>query len=210
MQTTTIGGLSVKQETITGTVLSSEKHSQTHITGHGGGGSVGPSGGYVAPATITSQSVEKHEFWIRTEDGRERAFVFLGADIPLRPGQSVSVICVATEEGLASQKGKWLSVTLVNQSAGTTTRILNNETVANTLGLTPASHAMALFFLGLIVSGMASTKFFNSTLVSVAGFCLSALGIYRGFKATAGHPDRRDAIGVVIDEPTKSALSEKI
>jgi hypothetical protein len=210
MQTITIGGLSVKQEIITGTVLSSDKHSQTHITGHGGGGSIGTSGGYVAPATITSQSLEKHEFWIRTEDGRERAFVFLGADIPLRLGQSVSVICVATEEGLASQKGKWLSVALVNHSAGTSTRIFNNEAVANTLGLTPPSHAMALFFLGLIVSGMAHTKFFDSSLVSVAGLCLSALGIYRGFKATARHPDRRANIGALIDKATQSAFSAKI
>ena len=31
MQSTTIGGLSVKQETITVTVLPSEKHSQTHM-----------------------------------------------------------------------------------------------------------------------------------------------------------------------------------
>ena len=210
MQTTTIGVLSVKQETITGTVLSSEKHSQTHITGHGGGGNVGPSGGYVAPATITSQSVEKHEFWIRAEDGRERAFVFLGADIPLRPGQSVSVICVAREEGLASQKGKWLSVALVNHSAGTITRIFNNETVANTLGLTPPSHAMALFFFGLIVSGMASTKFFNSTLVSVAGLCLAAYGIYRGFKASEGHPGRRASIGTFIDQAAQSAFAKKV
>lgn len=210
MQIIKIGGLSVKLETITGTVLSSEKYSQTHIAGHGGGGSVGPNGGYVAPATITSQSVEKHECWIRTEDGRERAFVFLGADIPLRPGQSVSIICVATEEGLASQNGKWLSVALVNHSAGTITRIFNNETVANTLELTPPSFAMVFFFFGLIVSGMANSKFFNSSLVSIAGLCLSALGIYRGFKATAGHPDRRDAIGAVIDKATQSAFSGKI
>lgn len=102
MQINKISGLSIKRETITGTVLFSEKHYQTHIAGHGGGGSVGPSGGYVAPATITSQSVEKHEFWIRTEDGLERAFVFLGADISLRPGQSVSITCEAIEESLAS------------------------------------------------------------------------------------------------------------
>ncbi len=66
-------GKVIKFWPVSGIVLSTEKHSETHvkISSSGGGGTVGPSGGYVSPPQISSESksVTHHEIWIKTDDG---------------------------------------------------------------------------------------------------------------------------------------------
>lgn len=102
---------------ITGEVLGSDKYSETHVSvsSSGGGGYVGPNGGYVSAPTVNSSSstVTNHEFWIKTEDGLEKDIKLRGVDIPLRPGQKITLIS-AGRKGAGSG---WYSI-LVNHSAG--------------------------------------------------------------------------------------------
>lgn len=102
---------------ITGEVLGSNKYSETrvNVSSSGGGGYIGPNGGHVAPTTVdvSSTTVINHEFWIKTEDGHEKDVKFSGVDIPLRPGQKITLIS-AGRKGTGSG---WYSI-LVNHSAG--------------------------------------------------------------------------------------------
>ncbi|MBO0399812.1 hypothetical protein ACK36F_07690 [Aeromonas veronii] len=102
---------------VTGEVLGSNKYSETHVSvsSSGGGGYVGPNGGHVSAPSVhsTSSTITNHEFWIKTEDGLEKDIKLRGVDVPLRPGQKITLIS-------AKRKGAdngWYSI-LVNHSAG--------------------------------------------------------------------------------------------
>lgn len=200
MQTVTVAGISIRLESVTGEVLSTEKRFETHVSAHGGGGSVGPHGGYVAPPEIMSRSIEQHELWIRRDDGVEEAFALVDAKIPLRTGQRISMIRLAAEITAPEQRGKWLAVALVNHSAGIATRTASNAFIANSLGLTPPVHAKGMFFLGLITSGMATTKLIQSSILVVLGLALAAFGAYRGYKASEAYPGRQSGVGALVDK----------
>lgn len=97
---------------LTGVVLSSEKRTET--TAHQTQGRVNTFGNNldVTMPTTTFSSVLKHDFWIKKEDGTEESISLSGIDIPLRPGQEVTMI-------YTGEKGKhgYRSV-FVNHSAG--------------------------------------------------------------------------------------------
>lgn len=84
---------------IAGEVIGTNKFSETHVTSSGGGGTVsgyvGPYGGHVGGSVsapvVTSHATTKHEFWIRTDTGKEVAIKLTGVDIPLRAGQNVTL-----------------------------------------------------------------------------------------------------------------------
>lgn len=97
---------------VTGEVIGSSKHSQTQVYGAGGGGYLHQGSGYLSGGHISSSSVTCHEFWLRLDDGTEMPVSLRGVDIPLRPGQRITLICA----GLAdSQEGGYCI--LVNHSA---------------------------------------------------------------------------------------------
>lgn len=73
-----------------GEVVGQQKWSETEVHSSGGGGYV-QQGGYVRPPQVSSTSHEKHEFWIREEDGKEIAINFTDANFPVREGQKVWV-----------------------------------------------------------------------------------------------------------------------
>ncbi|EPO3011086.1 hypothetical protein [Vibrio cholerae] len=117
MEGFTYRGKDVEFWQVTGEVLGSNKYSETHVSvsSSGGGGYVGPNGGHVSAPTVhsSSSSITNHEFWIKTEDGLEKDIKLRGVDIPLRPGQKITLIS-------AGRKGSgngWYSI-LVNHSAG--------------------------------------------------------------------------------------------
>jgi hypothetical protein len=85
------GDVTVHFSHVSGTVLSSRKHSETHVTSTGGGGRAGRNGGYVEAPKVRSTVVTRHEFWIRKTDGTEQVFQFTDRNIPLREGQQVSM-----------------------------------------------------------------------------------------------------------------------
>ena len=83
---------------ITGEVMSSSKHSETQVWSSGGGGSVGPQGGYVAAATVHSKAITNHEFWLLTADGKEKVIQLKDVDIPIREGQKITLIAAQEKD----------------------------------------------------------------------------------------------------------------
>jgi len=119
----------------TGEVIGTNKFSETHVTSTGGGGTVGgyvgPYGGHVggtisAPA-VSSHAITKHEFWIRTDEGKELPIKLSGVDIPLLAGQRITMIG-ASDKAI---KKDWMWYThLINHNAGTQS-IINSVSELN-------------------------------------------------------------------------------
>lgn len=98
---------------VTGEVLASNKYNETNISGRGGGGYIGQYGGHIKPITIDSSTTINHEFWIETEYGVEKDIQLRNINIPLRPGQKITLISAARKGSDFGFYG-----ILVNHSAG--------------------------------------------------------------------------------------------
>ncbi len=103
----------------TGTVLEggANKYVETHVHGSGGGGYVstinGSGGGYVAPVQISSSNTVNQEFWLKGEDGSEIPIKLYDSDIPVRPGQKITMVSANLEGTDVS----WWAM-LVNHTSG--------------------------------------------------------------------------------------------
>lgn len=100
---------------IRGVVLSSEKRSEAHVHGFGGGGEIGTDAngcvyGSVDPVEINTTINRSQEFWLRDESGREVHFELDDWSVPLRPDQTVSVLC-------AQRKHRWCVAGIYNHTA---------------------------------------------------------------------------------------------
>jgi len=96
---------------LTGTLLSQNKYSETHVSSSGGGGTVTPHGGVVHAPTASSTVITNQDFWIKTDDGAEEPIQLRDCDIPLREGQRITVISAQTKKHHPSP------VVLINHTA---------------------------------------------------------------------------------------------
>ncbi len=136
----------------TGEVISQNKYSETHVSSSGGGGSVGPNGGYVSAPTVHSRIVTKHEFWIRKEDGSEESIQLSNCDVPLREGHKITLI-------LAGYKGgnHGYYTVLVNHSANKHWFLENAASLNNRLlkiDVLSAKSFQTVFVLFIIAIGI--------------------------------------------------------
>jgi len=131
-------GKTIEFHYATGEVIGTNKFSETHITSSGGGGTVngyvGPYGGHVGGAVdapvVTSRSVTNHEFWIRTDDGKEVPIKLLGVDIPLLAGHRITIF-----EASNKKKGIGYYFCIVNHSAERSFTINNAKELNKKLSL---------------------------------------------------------------------------
>lgn len=75
-----------------GVVLHGDLRHETEILSSGGGGHVGPSGGYVAAPRITSTTTERQTLFARDESGIESKFEWFDWTLPVRPGSRIAVV----------------------------------------------------------------------------------------------------------------------
>jgi hypothetical protein len=94
-ETLEIQGKTLKFASSWGEVAGTHKHAETRVQGGGGGGT----GGNTAPIHISSTVTVQQEFFLKTSGGGETPVKLSGADIPLRDGQSVTMVSVSRSEG---------------------------------------------------------------------------------------------------------------
>ncbi len=86
----------IEYSTVTGTVTSSKKFSETNVSVSGGGASVSGFGRFTSvttnPVYVSDDSYINHEIWLTTDDGKEKSVKICGSDIPLREGQKITLI----------------------------------------------------------------------------------------------------------------------
>lgn len=141
---------------ISGTVINSQKHSETHITSSGGGGYVGPNGGYVPAPKVQSQVQTTHEFWLRTANGVEKQFQFSNLNVPLCLNQEVTVLIASKPDG----KQSWV-VELINHNAKTRTSLIRPNKLVTQLDLDNVGWHTTFKIFGLAAAAVASVMYWS-------------------------------------------------
>lgn len=76
-----------------GVVVGDKKWSDTHISSSGGGGYVGPQGGYVSLPSVKSSVKQRHEVWFKMDGADQEFDLDLGGlDVPIREGHKVTFL----------------------------------------------------------------------------------------------------------------------
>jgi len=166
-----IGGKRVKFLSIMGTVTSIQTKQNTKVTSSGGGGFVGPHGGYVSAPQIKSETVTTLEVWIKDEETElEDSFTFIDGTVTVRPGHRV-LLCWGIPSG--KERGPFLF--LVNFATGKIDKLTSSDAFFddfsnyfyNPLVILTTYIAAVAGFVGGIYGGY---QLFNKvTLISLVG-----------------------------------------
>ena len=97
---------------VTGVVADDQHTSQTSFYSTGGGGYVGPQGGYVAAPVVRSETTTRQKFWITDDKGKDHELTLTDTQLPLRVGQRVTARFVARPSA-----DRWRVATFTNHSA---------------------------------------------------------------------------------------------
>lgn len=117
---------------VTGEILGSNKFSETHVSSSGGGGYVGRDGGHIRAPQVSSSTTTNHEFWIKTEEGKEKSIQLKGYDIAIREGQKISIITATTPQSKSSYY-----CSLINHNAQNFSRIASGLDLNTNLKIKP-------------------------------------------------------------------------
>jgi hypothetical protein len=172
MKTFICNNKTIRFSGLSGQIIDSSKHSETHMSSSGGGGYIGPNGGVITAPTVRSNIVTQHEFWLRSADGKEHAIKFTNVDIPMRTGQYVSLISATNEKSGVSSY-----VTLINHSAETQSAIRNADQLNAALQVecitfTTIGKGIGLILCAVIVQNV-------TILFTYVGFCVGAFLIFK-------------------------------
>lgn len=124
-------GKTLRFRKATGLVIGINDRSEIHVRSSGGGGHVGPQGGYVPAPRIHSVKTDRLEIWIKNDGGSEECFDLPTTDIPLREGQRITLIFYVGQENK-----NHVSV-LVNHNANRHWFLLTADALAQVLAINP-------------------------------------------------------------------------
>lgn len=124
-------GKTLKFRKLTGVVIKIRDHSEARLSSSGGGGHVGPHGGYVPAPTIHMETTARLEIWIKTDNGNEECAELPTTDIPLKEGQRITLIFYVGPEDK-----NHVSV-LVNHNAHRHWFVMNAESFAQAIAINP-------------------------------------------------------------------------
>jgi hypothetical protein len=99
IQSVKVGNRVIDLFTFQGEVMDEKKWATTHVSGGGGIGYVHAGSGYSTPRPVTSKTTTHDQFFVRSDDGQERAVETTNADLALRKGHRVTLL-------LGIEKGK--------------------------------------------------------------------------------------------------------
>lgn len=83
-------GATIELSAITGKVVDNQHSSTTSVYSSGGGGYLGPQGGYVAPVSVESVTNTKQSIWIQDANGIDHEIRFRNQEVPVRVGQKIT------------------------------------------------------------------------------------------------------------------------
>jgi phosphotransferase system IIA component len=81
-------------EYFSGTVVGSQKHTQTHVYSEGGGGLIGPIGGSIKAPQVKSYNTTRHDIFLRLQNGQEMNVFFPLDTISVREGHRITLLAV--------------------------------------------------------------------------------------------------------------------
>jgi len=153
---------------LSGEVIDTSKHSETHVSSSGGGGYVGQHGGHVSAPAVSSKTITKHEFWVRTDDGKEEEIQLSGVDISLRKSQKITLLyaaLVGTNDGYC--------VAVINHTTGKNSPVTTVQELNKLLEIDIKHFGNTLVVAGAVWFG---TEYLTgsvllSSIVAVSFFC---------------------------------------
>lgn len=180
MSTYTINHREFVIRNLHGTILDHLKYSETHVSSSGGGGHVGRYGGHVSAPSVWSESITNQDLWIRDKDGLEHAIQFSDVDIPLRPGQEVSLLMIGEKGG---EYAYYVAVT--NHNTDTSDMVTTIDELGKELNLYPMTGiSFLILFFGGASSVAALTMFDNPAVAGMlAGATLFSLLFRAGIRS---------------------------
>ena len=128
---------------VRGTVLSGATGTRTNVSLSGGGGHVGPNGGYVAAPQLHTSSTDVQSLWIRTDEGRDDHFSLVGTTAAVTEGQRVVMVL-----GKASTSPEYWPVVLVNNNSKRYHPLAGIQSLA--AGLVAPANQLRPWFVGLL------------------------------------------------------------
>ncbi|MFD2784854.1 hypothetical protein [Hymenobacter rubripertinctus] len=108
-------------EQFTARVISSQKHTQSHVQSSGGGGYVGKYGGYVKSSTVSSYNTTQHEIFLLLENGEEKCVSLPFDNIQLRDQHTITLFSAFN----GNEQHGWY-VGLYNHNTKDTFNLLND------------------------------------------------------------------------------------
>lgn len=153
----------VEFSSITGDVLSTNKIAETQINS--------TTNGYNQARSVDSETIWHHEFWIKTKDGTEKSFKLTNVEVPLRVGQTITVISAH------GSLGPIVDCLLINHSANDWSFIQDPEIMckawlyANPRILRFLMHMVLILLFFLVFGGLVEMIFGRNSVV--AGLLLS-------------------------------------
>ena len=149
-----------------GVVLHADRREEMQVTAVGGGGMVGPRGGYVAPPQVESTSVQHQTVFVRDDRGREESFELQDWNVPVRPGSRLAIVWGSR---LGNERGSFLAVRNIDTGderwRDIRTWARGQRLLAGSMLFWPS--ALAALVLGL--SFMAMASFARTRALSLGG-----------------------------------------
>lgn len=105
-------GQTIPVWTLNGVVADNQHSNTTRVYSSGGGGYVGPNGGYVHAAEIHSQVTTRQSVWITDDESKDTEISFRNRQVPLRVGHRVTARFV-----MPQGSDEWRLETFVNHSS---------------------------------------------------------------------------------------------
>src|SRR2546425_3622832 len=205
-------GKQVQFSSVTGKVVSSSKRSDTYINTSYSSGTTSSGDRYSIPH-VTSNVVVKQEFFLLTEDGREVPIQLSGVDIPVRDGQTVTMIA----GGVHPDRRDNYWVRMAVHDTGRYYAVNDDGRRRHKWKLVSTTRwvltLLSLMFIGTILFfGMIVTAFVGSS--SALGFrtlwFLSVLGTLGWlFVSIRGYRDLKRRLGVHLDMLSRNVLAAK-
>lgn len=105
-------GQTIPVWTLNGIVADNQHSSSTRVYSSGGGGYVGPNGGYIDAAEIHSEVTTRQSVWITDDRSKDTEVWFRNRQIPVRVGHRVTAKFV-----MPQGSGEWRLETSVNHDS---------------------------------------------------------------------------------------------
>ncbi len=176
------GDRSQKFDLFTGTVMSSSKWSETHVSSSGGGGYLHQGSGHVSAPTVSSTVKSKHEFWTQTADGHQIAVQLTDADFPLMPSQLITLVSAPIAK--KPDEPRWV---FVRNHSAKQSWILNGPAAVVAAQMHPMRPWSIGVAVGLAVLGLLAGIFF-----------FGAIG-YTGYRLFKHYQDQKAILAALSD-----------
>ena len=160
MQSVTVGDRIIDLHSFTGEVLEEKKWSTTQVSGSGGGYNAGS--GQANPVSFSSTTSTHDQFFLRGDDGQEKAVELVNASVALRKGHRISVLWGVIK---GNERGLYLAV--YNHTTGELTQL---SAAVNSLTVPPPPTLLLIIYVAC---------FFAICLYGLGIIALITLLIYR-------------------------------